>query len=646
MISGMLTTALAISIALVPWLADTGPQPDQVQSCLVLGPFLAAGQSGSNVDPRVIRQAFLSDSLFDCGGEAEAAPRVGAGCTLFGVVHRWREVNAQDGVVDLSSPNEKLDRSLSYIYSEIESPGASASVWAVESSGDLRIWVNGQLTHDRSASANETREDLIRVIWRPGKNRLLLKHASSGGPLVKLRALKPEEVNARLIKVAATGDTDSLRRLLDSGADANSRSSAGLTAYQVAILHGHEAAARVLAAAGGSVDDSLGSPEELTRVIASRLKGHATPSPGMAASVQSANHAKAAPWGELEIIPIVLAPSLEYIPSLLSDRRGNRWFFPQTSVKDLHKFLASAGLSESTRTQLLAITEPSPDIAGVVVTPDQKIVAGLSPSARGAIYAKLSLFPANFDQVNASHFPLELADEWLSTLRDPVRQMIRQLMYPSGNFLMFADLPLVLATTNDQEEQQRIIRVLATQRTYLVKLRIRRHSDIESMVAYWGRGGRRKDVKPLLESLARSESGQTIDIVHLLPPFARRLIYTFPFPSMKNAAAAYDCHYTSLNFFNDPPDDRFIDSATLVRVLGENYHQVYANPRLGDIVVYLTENNEIIHSAVYLASDMLFTKYGNSPAQPWIFMTSDEVKDFYPVSGKLKVRYFRPNALD
>jgi hypothetical protein len=352
------------------------------------------------------------------------------------------------------------------------------------------------------------------------------------------------------------------------------------------------------------------------------------------------------PWGELESIPIILGPSLEYIPSLMPDRRGNRWSFPKTNIRDLTKFMGSVGLSEEERSRLLAVSEPSAEIQGVVVTPDPKIVASLTPAARRAIYARLALFPGNFDQVNASHFPVDSADAWLSRLQEPGRSMIRRLMYPSGRFLLFADLPLVLPLVESKEERERILQVLAKQRTYLLKLRVRKGTDIGALAAYWGRGGRRKDVKPLLESLATTESGQTIDIVHLLPPLARRNIYTFPLPSIKSAAAGYDCHYASFNFFNNASEERFIDTSDVVRILGEKYHPIYANPELGDLLIYLTENNEIIHSAVYIAGDMLFTKYGNSPAQPWMLMTLDEVRDFYPVNGELKVRYFRPNHLD
>jgi hypothetical protein len=352
------------------------------------------------------------------------------------------------------------------------------------------------------------------------------------------------------------------------------------------------------------------------------------------------------PWGELESIPIVIGPSLEYIPSLMPDRRGNRWFFPKTSIKDLNKFIGTLRLSEQERTRLLAVAEPASDIQGVVVTPDPKIVAGLSPTARRAIYARLALYPGNFDQVNASHFPAELADAWLSPLPEPARSAIRRLMYPSGGFLLFADLPLVLTEIKNRDQQGRVIQVLAKQQTYLLKLRVRKGSDINRLAEYWGRGGRRKDVRPLLESLATTDEGQTIDVIHLLPPFARRHLYTFPLPSIKTAATGYDCHYASFNFFNDLTEEKFISPSEVVSILGEKYHPIYANPELGDLVIYVTDNNEIIHSAVYVAADMLFTKYGNSPAQPWMLMTFDEVKDFYPVNGELKVRFFRPNHLD
>ena len=69
----------------------------------------------------------------------------------------------------------------------------------------------------------------------------------------------------------------------------------------------------------------------------------------------------------------------------------------------------------------------------------------------------------------------------------------------------------------------------------LVQLRVKPQTDVEALATYWGQGRRSKDVRPLLQSLVRVPGGATIDIVHLLPPLPRALLYTYPLPSEKAA---------------------------------------------------------------------------------------------------------------
>ena len=95
----------------------------------------------------------------------------------------------------------------------------------------------------------------------------------------------------------------------------------------------------------------------------------------------------------------------------------------------------------------------------------------------------------------------------------------------------------------------------------MVQLKITPETDIASLVSYWAaREELAKDIKPLLESVARVPSGFNIDIAHLLPRFARKRIYIYPNADGDQGEMVYDCHWNSMNFWNDPPDIR-----TLIR---------------------------------------------------------------------------------
>ena len=116
-----------------------------------------------------------------------------------------------------------------------------------------------------------------------------------------------------------------------------------------------------------------------------------------------------------------------------------------------------------------------------------------------------------------------------------------------------------------------------------------------------------------------------------MPPFVQKHLYTYP----KLSAADLDrpsvvnCLWTSLNFFRQEPDNRFLDGATALQTLKEDYFVVEADFELGDIVAFLDENGDIFHSAVYIADNLLFSKNGTSAMAPWTLMSLEDIKSYY-----------------
>jgi hypothetical protein len=173
-------------------------------------------------------------------------------------------------------------------------------------------------------------------------------------------------------------------------------------------------------------------------------------------------------------------------------------------------------------------------------------------------------------------------------------------------------------------------------------VRIRPDTDIEKLLGYWAWPGgiRVKDVQPLLESQKDVPDGR-VGLVYLLPQFARQRLYTFPMPS-RPGDPAMDCHWSTMNFFNDTPDDHFTDPAYTVKYLQANYYQI-ANPtKYGDIILFLDgESNNAIHSAVYLCDDLVFTKNGNNMAQPWMLMHLKDLTTKYESDGPGRMVVYR-----
>ena len=103
-----------------------------------------------------------------------------------------------------------------------------------------------------------------------------------------------------------------------------------------------------------------------------------------------------------------------------------------------------------------------------------------------------------------------------------------------------------------------------------------------------------------------------------------------------------DCHWSTMNFFNEVPDDHYNDSAYMVKCLLTNYYQIAAPTQYGDVILFLNdEGNNAVHSAVYLAGDLVFTKNGNNMAQPWMVMHLPELTEKYESDGPAKIVVYR-----
>lgn len=358
------------------------------------------------------------------------------------------------------------------------------------------------------------------------------------------------------------------------------------------------------------------------------------------------------PWGQLVLTEIRLAPPPELIDWFQTSDTMNPWHFEECTLEGLQKFMAAVPCTDEQRYQILASAEPQASIEGFIVKPPIKVVASLSTDARRAIYNRLSVFDLNVNQMNASRFRGDSVDDWFrgTDLPQELVERVRQLAYRNGHFLFFADLPLV---SHDLDEKTRgeLIKVLAREMTYMVKVRIDDDTDIEKLVAYWGRGGRSKDVGPLLESLARIEGGVSLDVTHLLPGFARRYLYTYPTASAAllddNVLYSRDCHWTAANFFNDVIDDRYAKATEYRDFVEDNYYEIFADPTFGDLVVF-EQGGVAYHSAVYLADDLVFTKNGSKLSRPWMLLRMEEMEDFYPrpdSMGPIQKHYMRRNDL-
>jgi len=171
-------------------------------------------------------------------------------------------------------------------------------------------------------------------------------------------------------------------------------------------------------------------------------------------------------------------------------------------------------------------------------------------------------------------------------------------------------------------------------------LRIRPNSDVGALAAYWGRGYHTKDLEILFRSLTRVRGSVAMDVAQLLPPFARKKINTYPIPSADPSHPLPNCSWTAMNFFNDPPDERFRDSQAAINELETNYAPV-TEPTFGDLLLLLSPDGKLIHITVFIADDVVFTKNGENDSKPWLLMKWEDVLASYSNDHPLQVLMFR-----
>ncbi len=363
------------------------------------------------------------------------------------------------------------------------------------------------------------------------------------------------------------------------------------------------------------------------------------------ATTSSSRPSPTGEWGQLEVTPITIeAPADAAIRFAQADT--STWYFADCTAEKFAGYLKSAGLTDSQRQSIEHSAHGDPAINGVIVKPDPEVLTSLSYDARSALYQILSEDSRN-PQAEPFRRRPNPASDWFADigLNDQAAALARRLVYRRGDMEAFADVSAILPAIHTDTERSKLFQTLSSQAVLVVRLRISPQSDIRALIDYWGKNDRQREVSPLLESLARVPGGDAVNIAQLLTTLARTKLYSYPQPVGSGANGPFDCHWTSLNFWNAVPDDRFSNPNYVREQLGKNYHTVTKPTQLGDVIFFLDKNDQGIHSATYIADDIVFTKNGTSVAAPWVLMRLPSLLTYYENIDPVKTMVFRKNGI-
>lgn len=351
------------------------------------------------------------------------------------------------------------------------------------------------------------------------------------------------------------------------------------------------------------------------------------------------------PWGVLQAYDVWIAAPDSLLELAPLPSEVTVWNFHGLSADQVAATLDQPGLPPATAEEILDRDRWLTRGDMIQVVPSDAAVLSLPSDVRAAIYNVLARWPDN-EFHNSPYFVADGdARAWLAGANLPTRLVdaVARTTYPVGAALCFSDLPLLVSMSPSYREARHVLKALSRTRSTVLRLRVNGPDDVARISDYWGgQAGSAKDFTPLLESLAGNPEVRFLDLAHVLPPTPRRLMYTFPRPEMAVGGRYPDCHWTSLNFFRDPPEPRLIDVTGATSFVLENLHPAEPPFRYGDVIVMLEVGENGIHSCVYLADGYVFTKNGSTVFSPWLIMKLDEVRQRYSRLGPVSLRIYRP----
>lgn len=352
--------------------------------------------------------------------------------------------------------------------------------------------------------------------------------------------------------------------------------------------------------------------------------------------------AKPGPWGDLQVRTIYLEPPENILAVVAKPSSVTRWTFEQATENGVRATMRKAGVAPVVIDRLLAPTQVVTSGNNVVVLPKVEDLLALSESVRSALYLELAKSSANEYHCDPVFIHGGDIDDWLAEaeITKPQQELMRKLLWRRGSALVFSDIQALLTLAKDSGEVAAVFRTVTRVRSLLVELKPPLKDGRETFVDYWSAGALNAERTPLLVAITRRRAPQLVDVTQLLPTLARRRVYTFPTAAMGLKGRLPDCHWTSLNFFEEEPKDLYLDSAKASEQLLADYVAIDPPFKFGDVLCFL-ENGEGLHTCVQIADDIVLTKNGEGILAPWTLMPIKDVDDIYRRSPDTRVQGYR-----
>jgi hypothetical protein len=312
------------------------------------------------------------------------------------------------------------------------------------------------------------------------------------------------------------------------------------------------------------------------------------------------------------------------------------WYIDDQSLSKALKKLEKAGIDINQ----IQIETNTPSSTLQVFRPSEKLIQSMLPSTRKKLRDLLKKQPKNVYFTYPVIIETNHPKTWFlqAGLLPETVDLITSLCYQEGELTLFSDVTYVFSKIKSPEEQERFLGATTRTRALAVRLRITEQTDLLTLKDYWTLNNRRKEILPILQAITETPMVETLDITHLLPPSARLRLYTFPLSSSDSE----NCHSTCMEFNGVQLIGVTPKTADWESIFNSVTIPATGDLQLGDIIVLKDKRDEYpIHSAVYIAADIVFTKNGVSPNCPWVLMLWQDVVDLYELDTPLTTHVYR-----
>lgn len=352
--------------------------------------------------------------------------------------------------------------------------------------------------------------------------------------------------------------------------------------------------------------------------------------------------AKPGPWGDLEVRTVYLEAPDSLLAAVAKPNSVTRWVFEQTTESAVRDTLRRCDVPAAVADRLLAPARRVLNGNVISLYPSVDDLVSLSTPARSALYQELAKSSANEYQRDPVYILGGDLDDWLmdAGLSDPQKDLFRRLVWKRGEAMVFSDIQALLTLAKTSDEVLSTFRAVTRVRSLVVELQLPLKTDRRKFIEYWAAGQTDAPRLTFVSAITQRRAPQTVDITHFLPSLMRQRAYTFPVMELGLKGRFPDCHWTSLNFFNQTPKEYYLDTRLAAAQLVENYATVEPPYAYGDVLCFL-ENGEGLHTCVYIADDIVLTKNGDSILAPWALMQIKDVESVYRRSAATRIQGFR-----